>query len=454
MEGFHYVHFYQSTACILISEKCVVCQLEVALRELTDDRPYLPRLTDGLLDRQLRAMGAVLIEGVKACGKTETARRKAASEVLLDSDPDAERRGALDPRLLLDGDVPRLLDEWQRVEPLWDAVRRAVDDRGRPGQFILAGSATPADDVKRHSGAGRFGTLRMRTMTLTEKQATTPSVSVAGLLAGEPPIPSNSTVTVQDYLTHIAIGGWPALIGADEEAARDFLDGYLDVIVESDIEEVSGGPRDPRLVRRFLHAYAQMVSQTANLSTIMKRAHEDGGDEADVPARNTAEIYLKALRRMMIVDEVPAWDPSVRSSKRLTVTPKRQFADPSLAAALLNMSTARMLSDLETTGFLFESLVAHDLRIYAEAARAFTYHYREAEGRLEVDYVVETRDGDWMGVEVKLGQAEIDKAAGALRRLADRVTRRPKALVVITGTSLAYTREDGVHVVPLGALGA
>jgi len=216
-------------------------------------------------------------------------------------------------------------------------------------------------------------------MTLTEKQATTPSVSVAELITGTPPTPSNSTVTLPDYLAHIAVAGWPALIGADEDAARDLLDGYLDVIVESDIKEVSGGPRDPRLVRRFLHAYAQMASQTANLSTIMKRAREDR-DDADAPSRNAAEIYLQALRRMMIIDEVPAWDPSVRSSKRLTTTPKRQLADPSLAAALLNMSAARMLDDLETIGFLFESLVAHDLRVYAEAARAFTYHYREARG--------------------------------------------------------------------------
>ena len=417
----------------------------------TDDRTYLPRVTDELLDRQLRAMGAVLIEGVKACGKTMTARRKAASEVLLDSDPDAERRGALDPRLLLDGDTPRLLDEWQRVEPLWDAVRRAVDDRGRAGQFILAGSATPSDGLQRHSGAGRFGTLRMRTMTLAEKRATEPSVSVAELLTGTAPTPTNCALTVRDYLTHIAVGGWPRLVGADEDVARDFLDGYLDVIVETDITEISGGPRDPRLVRRLLHAYAQMVSQTANLATILRRAGED--DAHNAPARNTATTYLAALRRMMIVDEIPAWDPSVRSSKRLTTTPKRQLADPSLAATLLNMSTDRMLDDLPTTGFLFESLVAHDLRIYADAARALTYHYREAEGRLEIDYVVETRGGDWMGVEVKLGQTEIDKAAEALLRLADRVSRKPKALIIVTGTSLAYTRDDGVHIVPLGTLG-
>lgn len=412
---------------------------------------YLPRIADDILDRQLRAVGAVLIEGVKACGKTQTARQKAASEVLLDADPEAERRAELDPRLLLDGPPPRLLDEWQRVEPLWDAVRRAVDDRGLPGQFILAGSATPADGIQRHSGAGRIGTIRMRTMTLTEKQATSPRVSVTDLLAGHTPEPADSPVTVQEYLSHIAVGGWPVLVGADEDTARDLIDGYLDVIVETDIAEVSGAPREPRLVRQFLHAYAQMVSQTANISTIMRRASQD--PHGNPPARNTIDVYLNALRRMMIVDEVPAWAPAVRSSKRLTNTSKRQLADPSLAAALPGMSTSRMLDDLETTGFLFESLVAHDLRVYADAARAFIYHYREAEGRLEVDYILETRDGDWIGVEVKLGQAGIERAAASLRALADRVARKPKALVIITATQLAYTREDGVHVLPLGLLG-
>lgn len=415
------------------------------------DRPYLPRVADGILERQLRVMGAVLIEGVKACGKTETARQKAASEVLLDRDPEAEDRALFDPTLILPGDAPRLLDEWQRVEPLWDAVRREVDDRRERGRFILAGSSTPADDIKRHSGAGRIGRIRMRTMTLTEKQATTPVVSVADLFAGASTEPANSALTVQDYLHHIAVGGWPVLIDDDAEAAQDFLDGYLDNIAETDIKEVSGGTRNPRLVRRYLHAYAQMTAQTANFAAIIKRAKDEYGE--DVPSRNTAEIYHDALSRMMVIDEIPAWDPSVRSSKRLTTTPKRHLADPSLAAALLRMSPGRMLDDLETTGFLFESLVAHDLRVYADAARAWTFHYREAEGRLEVDYIMETRDGDWIGVEVKLGRNEIDKAADSLLRLADRVARRPKALVVITGTSFAHTRDDGVQVVPLGLLG-
>jgi predicted AAA+ superfamily ATPase len=416
-------------------------------------RRYLSRLADEALDDQLAAMGAVLIEGVKGCGKTATARQRAASEVLLDADPEAERRAAVDPRLLLDGDTPRLLDEWQRTPQVWDAVRRSVDDRGMPGQFILTGSATPRDDLQRHSGAGRFGVLRMRTMTLTEKLATTPTVSLAALMRGATPEPANSKLSIRDYLHHIAVGGWPLLVEANERVARTYVDGYLDIIVDHDIDEVSGAPRNPRLVRRFLHAYAQMTAHTASLNTIMKRARDDIADKSDLPSRQTAQTYLDALRRMMIIDEVPAWDPSVRSSKRLVTTPKRHLGDPSLAAALLQMSPDRMLMDLETTGFLFECLAAHDLRIYGEASDADCFHYREAEGRLEVDYILENRDGDWIGVEVKLGEGEVEKAARSLLRLASRVARAPKALVVVTGSTLAYTREDGVHVVPLGVLG-
>lgn len=416
-------------------------------------REYLPRLADAVLSAQLGAMGAVLVEGMKGCGKTATARQIAASEVLLDSDPNAAMRVELDARLVLDGPTPRLLDEWQRAPRLWDVARRAVDDRSIPGQFILTGSATPDDEIPRHSGAGRFGSIRMRTMTLVEKAATTPAMSVAELLRGIAPSPANSPVTVREYLHHIAVGGWPFLVGADETTARTFLDGYLELIIEHDIGEVSGTSRSPRLVRRFLHAYAQMVSQPATVSAILRRARDDHDAEPGTPSRYAAEPYLEALRRMMIVDEVPAWDPAVRSSKRPIATVKRHLGDPSLAATLLQMSSERMLADLETTGFLFESLAAHDLRIYAEAAGADCFHYREAEGRLEVDYVLETRDGDWVGVEVKLGESEIGNAASSLLKLADRVPRKPKALAVVTGTSLAYTREDGVHVVPLGLLG-
>lgn len=416
-------------------------------------RDYLPRVADDLLGNQLRAMGAVLIEGLKGCGKTETARRRAASEVLLEVDDNAERRALLDPRLILEGETPRLLDEWQRVPRVWDAVRRAVDERRAAGQFILTGSATPDDSVQRHSGAGRFGVVEMRTMTLAEKQACAPTVSVANLLEGVAPEPVNCPIEFREYLHHLVVGGWPALVGADEDAADAFLDGYVDVIIDHDIDEVSGGNRNPRLVRRFLHAYAQMTAHPANLTAILRRAHDDVDEGSDAPSRYAATDYLDALRRMRIVDEIPAWDPSVRSSKRLASMPKRHLGDVSLAVSLLRMTPARMLADLNTTGYLFESLVVHDLRVYAQAAHASVNHYRELDGRLEVDCILETRDGNWIGVEVRMGQHEVDQAAASLLRLAGRVARPPKALLVVTATSLAYTREDGVHVIPLGCLG-
>lgn len=396
-------------------------------------------------------MGAVLIEGVKGCGKTETARRRSASEVLLETDRNAERRAQLEPGLVLDGSTPRLLDEWQRVPSIWDAVRRAVDSRSLPGQFILTGSATPEDSLTRHSGAGRFGVVEMRTMTLAEKQATPPTVSVRRLLNGEPPEPSNCTMRVTDYLHHLAVGGWPYLIGVSEATAEAFLEGYLDMIVEHDITEASGTRRNPRLVRRFLSAYAQMTAHPATIAAILRRADDDA--DSGTPSRYAAADYLDALRRMRLVDEVPAWDPSLRSSKRLVATPKRHLADPSLAASLLRMSPRRMLDDLDTTSYLFESLVVHDLRVCAGANRTDVFHYREADGRLEVDCILETRDGDWAGIEVKLGESEIDKAAASLLALSGRVARPPKMLAVVTATSLAYTRPDGVAVVPLGCLG-
>lgn len=414
---------------------------------------YLPRVSDALLRARLRAMGAVLIEGVKGCGKTETARQVAASEILLEVDHNAEQKALLDPRLILDGDTPRLLDEWQRVPRVWDAVRRAVDERRIPGQFILTGSATPNDNLPRHSGAGRFGIVEMRTMTLAEKQAITPSVSVAGLLEGVTPEPANCPMPFRDYLHHLVMGGWPYLVGADEQTADAFLDGYLSIIIDHDIDEVSEATRNPRLVRRFLHAYAQMTAHPANLSSILKRAHDDVDADSNGPSRYAATDYLDALRRMRLVDEVTAWEPSVRSSRRLTSTPKRHLGDVSLAVSLLRMTPDRMLNDLNTTGYLFESLVVHDLRVYAAAERASVHHYRELDGRLEVDCILETQDGDWVGVEVKLGDRDVDGAARSLLRLAERVARPPKSLAVVTATSLAYTRPDGVHVIPLGCLG-
>ncbi len=413
---------------------------------------YLPRVADASVVSALQALGAVVIEGPKACGKTETARQHARSEVLLDLDPEAQRAAGVDPRLLLAGAVPRLIDEWQREPQVWDAVRREVDARRSPGQFILTGSATPQDQAVRHSGAGRMTVVALRPMTLFEQGFSPGTVSIAALLDGQVPPTGTSALDVTAYAERIVVGGWPGLIGRSVSDATRFMDGYIDTIVEHDIEVVSGGRRNPRLVRRFLLAYAQMSAHPARLSTIVERARGIAEDEG--PSRWTAQPYLDALARLMVVDDLEAWNPELRSRTRLMTTPKRHLVDPSLAAALMGCDPTRLLGDLNTLGYLFESLAARDVRVYAAAADATAYHYRERAGELEVDLVVERRDGAWVGAEVKLGTALIDDAANALLHLGSaRTTRPPAALVVLTATEYAYQRPDGVYVVPLGLLG-
>ena len=415
---------------------------------------YVARIADTQLTDRLTALGAIVIEGPKACGKTATARQLAASEVLLDVDVDAARAASIDPGLILAGPVPRLLDEWQREPRLWDAVRRAVDDRSRPGQFILTGSATPSDEVPRHSGAGRISVMRMRPMTLFEQGYSHGELSLSALLSGQAQAPARCDLDLPGYIDRIVVGGWPQLLGATPAAASRFVTDYLDIIVARDIDLVSGARRDPRLVRRFLHAYAQLSSQPARLSTIVERARGDVDEGEAGPTRWSAEPYLRALRRLMIIDEVDAWSPALRSRSRLISVPKRHLVDPSLAAGLLDCSPARLLGDLNTLGFLFEALATRDLRIYAEAGGGHLFHYRERSGDLEVDLVVEHTDGSWAGFEVKLGGAQIEQAAAALTRLAEtRLTRPPSVLAVITGTEFGYRRPDGVWVIPLGCLG-
>jgi len=337
-------------------------------------------------------------------------------------------------------------------------VRRAVDDRSAPGQFILTGPATPNDDAPRHSGAGRISVMRMRPMTLFEQGYSTGQASLAELMRGDAPAAARSGLDLRGYAERIVVGGWPQLLGAEPETAMQFVRDYLDTIVEHDIDVVSGAVRDPQLVRRFLHAYAQLTAHPARLSTIIARARgeavEQDGDGAVGLTRWSADPYLRALRRMMIVDEIEAWSPSLRSRTRLIGVPKRHLVDPSLAAGLMECSPARLLGDLNTLGYLFESLVARDLRIYAEANGSHLFHYRETSGDLEVDLVVEQTDGRWAGFEVKLGGNLIDQGAAALIRLANtRVGTAPSALAVVTGTEYGYRRPDGVWVLPLGCLG-
>ena len=416
---------------------------------------YRQRVVDAELDAALGALGAVVVEGPRACGKTWTSARHAESQVRLDAEPRAAELAELDPHLLLDGPTPRLLDEWQLAPALWNAARRAVDDRQASGQFILTGSAQPPEDPTRHSGAGRFGRVRMRPMALSESGESTGKVSLAAVFAGEP-ASGTSDVDALGYADLIVRGGWPGLVDRTPSAVHPFLGGYVDGLVEHDISVADTRRRDPVRFRRFLHAYAQTVGSIASLSTIAARAAEPGaGDRTDNTGLHwsTADAYLDAARRLMVVEEVPAWSPRLRSRTRLAGGAKRHFVDPSLAAHLMGADAPRLRSDLETMGFLFESLVTRDVQIYAQAMGASVFHYRDSDGALEVDLVLEKPDGAWMGIEVKLGDSRADEAAAALRALAERrVARPPDALVVITGGTYAYRRPDGVDVIPLAAL--
>lgn len=393
-----------------------------------------------------------MVEGPKACGKTVTARQFAASEVLIDLDANARRAIALDPRLVLDGPTPRLLDEWQIEPSIWNYVRRAVDDRSSPGQFILTGSAVPADDITRHTGAGRITRLRMRPMSLFEAGRSTGHISLGELLEGSSRQCPDPGLVLADIVDEVSLGGWPGLrgLGVDDGilAVRD----YLEEVTRVDVGRVDSMRRDPIRVSRLLASLARNVATVA--ATAMLARDASGTDE---PMKDdTAREYLGALERLMVVEDQPAWAPHLRSKHRLRRAPKRHFVDPSLAMAALGATPDRLLEDLEMLGFLFESLVVRDLRVYAQAADARVLHYRDS-GDLEVDAIVEARDGRWMALEVKLGQSQIDEAAASLLRFAGRIdTARcgsPALLGVVVATGYGYRREDGIVVVPIGALG-
>jgi hypothetical protein len=417
--------------------------------------PYRPRIVDPELAARLAATGAVVIEGPKGCGKTATARQVARSEVLLDVDENARRAIAIDPRLVLDGPVPRLFDEWQLEPTLWNHLRRAVDARQQPGQFILTGSAAPTDDITRHTGAARITRLRMRPMSLFETGHATGAISLAALLAGESARSQESTLTVTDLATLVVIGGWPGNLTRTSAQAMQASRDYLDEIRRVDLSRVDRSTRDPGKVGRLLRALARHVATEASLATLM--ADTVGADGADgALARETVRDYLDALERVMIIEDQPAWAPHLRSRSRIRNAAKRHFVDPSLAAAALRATPARLLADLNALGLLFESLVVRDLRVYAQASDATVLHYRDNTG-LEVDAIVEVSDGQWAAFEVKLGQGQVDAAAASLLTFASRVDTAkcgaPAALGVITASGYGYRRPDGVHVIPVGALG-
>jgi predicted AAA+ superfamily ATPase len=412
---------------------------------------YRPRVVDQELQDALESVGAVLVEGPKACGKTETARQAARSEVLLDVDEQARAAVSVSPGLVLDGTEPRLIDEWQRAPDIWNLVRRAVDDRGGPGHFILTGSSVPPDDETRHVGAGRFIRLRMRPMTLAESGRSTEAVSLRALLEGEGVHAPDPGLSISDLTESICRGGWPGNQELTVDRAQRLLRGYVGEIARADLQRVDGVRRDPDAVARLIRSLARNVATPASVSSL--RADINGSDGNLRP--ETVTSYLGALERLMVIENLPAWAPSLRSRTRLRAAAVRHFVDPSLAVAAAQVAPDRLVRDLRWLGLLFENLVVRDLRVYAQALNAQVFAYRDGTG-LEADAIIETSDGRWAAIEVKLGQGEVDTAADHLIRLRDRVDTEvagePTALVVVTATGYGYVRKDGVTVVPIGAL--
>ena len=405
-----------------------------------------------MLSDALKGVGAVVLEGPKACGKTETARQQAASEVRLDVDRADRLAAETAPELVLNKPAPMLIDEWQIVPSLWNHVRRQVDDRGRPGQFILTGSATPNDDARRHSGAGRFAVIQMRTMSMTECGKSDATVSLRQLLDGGFQQTSGKEFSITEIAEIISVGGWPGWIGAPTEAVLRGMRDYLRQISHVDVPLVAGRRRNPEKVMAVLRSIARNTATEAAMTTLAADTQEHG---ASVD-RDTARDYIAALQHLWILEPQPAWSPSMRSRVHLRSAPKWHLADTSLAVAALRASPAKLLQDFETLGLLFESLVVHELRVLSAPLDGVVYHYRDNKG-LEVDAIVDCQEGRWGAFEVKLGSARLDAAAENLLSLATKIDTttmgKPSVLGIITSDGPAYRRADGVLVIPVGSFG-
>lgn len=424
---------------------------------------YIQRITDSLLEEYLDTFGAVLIEGPKWCGKTTSAARVAASELRI-ADPannyQNRRLAELNVSAALAGEKPRLIDEWQEVPATWDAVRYECDQAGgAPGQFLLTGSATPREAKKPvHSGAGRISSLRMDTLTLQELGVSSGEVSLGGLFVGLKPS-GLGRMTLESIADRVCRGGWPAAVNLTTQQAMRIARSYIEAVASEDLEKMDGVARDPAKVRRLIASLARNESTLATKKTIVNDTAENSGGAIEKSiAESTVSEYSASLKKIFFIDDVPAWNPALRSPVRIRAAAKRHLADPSLVAAALGASPDTLMADLKTLGFLFESLVIHDLKVYARAMEAQVMHYRD-DSNLEVDAIVATQTGEWGAFEIKLGAAQEEEAAANLRalerKMVERGERPPACKVALIGIGgVAYLREDGVAVVPIDVLGA
>lgn len=419
---------------------------------------YRERIIDAKVEEYLMTFGAVCIEGPKWCGKTWTSSHHAKSAIYIGS-PEGNfqnrQLAQLSPALVLEGATPRLLDEWQEVPPLWDAVRYQVDQRGQKGQFILTGSATPNHKGILHSGAGRIGRLRMRPMSLYESGDSSGVVSLEQLCRGEVSPSLTGEVDLKNLVRFIVRGGWPGNLEIPEKQAGLLPKEYLTAVIEDDVYRVDDVKRDSLKMLQLLRSLARNESTTATNRTLIKDIKATDEDDID---GNTVAAYLDIFRRLFLIENQPPFSASgIRSSARIKQAEKRHLADPSLACALLKATPESLIGDLETLGFLFESLCERDLRIYAEAFGGRLYHYQDYSNR-EIDAVIERPDGEWAAFEIKLGANQIDTAAENLLTIQREIAAVPQAkapsvLCVLCGLSNAvYQRPDGVFVVPITAL--
>lgn len=422
-----------------------------------DRQNYRPRIIDRQVEEYLSAFGAVCIEGPKWCGKTWTSSYHSRSEIYI-GDPAGNfqnrQLAELSPALVLEGETPRLIDEWQEVPPLWDAVRYQVDQNPQKGQFILTGSATPNHKGILHSGAGRIARLRMRPMSLWESGDSCGNVSLQSLCHGEMTPAMTGEVDLKALIGLIIRGGWPGSLGLSSEQAALLPAEYLNAVIDDDVYRMDGIKRDTHKMRLLLRSLARNESTTATNRTLIRDVKAI--DDADIDS-NTIAAYLDIFKRLFITDNQPPFSVGIRSSVRIKQAEKRHFADPSLACALLKATPASLLGDLETLGFLFEALCERDLRIYAESFGASLYHYQDYKNQ-EIDAVIELPDGTWCAFEIKLGANQIDAAASNLLEIKKQIEEDPKGkppavLCVLCGmANAAYQRPDGVFVVPITAL--
>ena len=422
---------------------------------------YRRRIMDTLLEKKLQAKGAVLIEGPKWCGKTTTAEEIATSKIML-AKPDIKEHFKslleIDTDAALAGETPMLIDEWQTVPKLWDAVRYTVDHRHAMGQFILTGSAVPDKDAEKereHSGTGRFAWLTMRPMTLFESGESNGTVSLGELFIAPDKILQKNDLKLSDIAFLICRGGWPIAIGLPEEAALEQAFDYYDAVTKEDVTNVDGIKRSSERVQRLMRAYARHQGTQAPIATLKEDLKNNDTTTLD---EDTISSYLDALRKIFVVEDMPAWNPNLRSKTAIRTTDTRYFVDPSIATAALGLGPTDLMNDLNSMGFFFEAMCVRDLRVFTEALNGKVYHYRDKSG-LECDAVVHLRNGQYGLIEIKLGgDSLIKEGAETLNELANQIDttrmKSPAFKMILTATGeYAYRRpEDGIYVVPIGCL--